>query len=59
MLTDADIQQAREQGVPPEEIQRQLDLFANGVTIPKLIQPCTVGRGIARLTPADREAALA
>jgi len=58
MLTDADTQQAREKGIPPEELRRQLNLFANGVTVPKLIQPCTVGRGIIRLDAAGRQAAM-
>jgi hypothetical protein len=52
-LTDRDRAQLDEQGIPPEEIERQLELFRDPPPPTHLERPCTVGDGIMTL-PAER-----
>ncbi|MFO8049586.1 MAG: DUF4301 family protein [Desulfosudaceae bacterium] len=58
MLTDSDLQQIESRGLSRAEIERQLDLFKKGVTVPELIAPCTIGQGIRRLSANDQKPAL-
>lgn len=55
-LTDADLAQLREHGVPPEEAERQLALLAAPPPPPELVAPCTAGDGVVRLGEAGFDA---
>ena len=58
MLTEADRAQIMEAGISPEEIERQLRLFATPPPALVLDRPCTVGDGIRTLGEAERATAL-
>lgn len=48
-LTEADLSQLREHGIPAEEAERQLELLTSPPPPPELVAPCTAGDGIVRL----------
>jgi uncharacterized protein DUF4301 len=55
-LTDADLAQIAARGIPREEIERQLALFADPPAKMRLDRPCTLGDGIESLDPGRHEA---
>ncbi|HSL83709.1 MAG TPA: DUF4301 family protein, partial [Thermoanaerobaculia bacterium] len=51
LLTEKDLTQLRDHGIPREEAERQLELLASPPPPPELARPCTAGDGIARIEP--------
>lgn len=56
-LQPKDLDQIRQKGIDPEQIDRQLGYFRKGFPFMKLVEPATIGKGI-RLIEADELVAL-
>lgn len=54
-LTASDLAQLAAAGISPAEAERQLALLAAPPPPPRLLRPCTVGDGIARLDDATQQ----
>ena len=55
MLTTKDIQQFREQGIPLEEVERQLERFRRGFPFADIRRPATPGDGISVLSNEEED----
>ena len=51
--TDSDLEQMKERGISPREVERQLDLFRHPPPFAELARPATVGDGIRRLAEGE------
>lgn len=52
-LSSLDFVQIFEHGIPIENIQKQLDIFNNGISKAILVEPATVSNGILKLSEQD------
>ncbi len=57
-FSDGDLQQLRENGVPPEEALSQIERFERGFPFCRLDRPCTLGDGVLALSPGSGNASL-
>lgn len=57
ITSDADRAQLAELGIAPEEVERQVALFARPPAPMRLERPCTLGDGVRTLSAAQRDAA--
>lgn len=55
-LTSADRDRLAAAGIPVAELMRQWALLLNPPPPPRIVRPCTVGDGIRRVPPGEREA---
>ncbi|MBW1783738.1 MAG: DUF4301 family protein [Deltaproteobacteria bacterium] len=55
LFTDQDLQQIKAHGLSLEAVKKQLDLFNMPRPFLKLEGPCTVGNGITRFDPEERD----
>jgi nicotinamide riboside kinase len=52
-FSSTDFVQINEYGIPLENIQKQLDIFKNGIAKTRLVKPATVSDGILKLSEHD------
>ena len=52
-FTDQEINEIKDHGLTPKQVESQIDLFVNGVPNVKLVAPATTSDGIFKLTEAD------
>lgn len=52
-FSNSDLEQISQHGIPLENIQKQLDIFKNGIAKAILVEPATVSNGILKLTEQD------
>ena len=55
LLTEQDLEQLREKGIPPQEVERQVECFRQGFPALDITAPATVGDGIVRMDAAQAE----
>ncbi|MBE0654173.1 MAG: DUF4301 family protein, partial [Bacteroidales bacterium] len=55
MFTEKDLAQIRSLGISLEEIERQVNIFRNGIDFVRLVKPATAGDGIESLQQSDIE----
>ena len=51
LLTEQDLEQLREKGIPPQEVERQVECFRQGFPALDITAPATVGDGIGWMPP--------
>lgn len=56
MFTEKDLAQIRSMGINLQEIERQVNIFRNGIDFVRLVKPAIPGEGIEDLQKADIEA---
>lgn len=53
MLSQEDLKELGERGIPPEEVQRQRQILLSRRAFVELIRPCTLGDGIRRIPEGE------